>query len=549
MKKKISKYLSLFFVFMLLMPTNVSAEKANSLGSKIQYTIIQPEAVYSVAPGDSLKYVLKVILPTSPKELAKEVKNFTVTVKIDKDLHTEKVSLRELKPIDKKIGLTMNRSEKSPNNTVSFIVKDIKALGDKKEFNIDIETKAKKGMKGEVFTNSAVLTYESKDGEELSNGQKDISSNTKKSNGTLKITNAVYDDTSEIKGQTEKNAVVKVFLEDKEIAKGKSDAQGNYAIKIQPLEVGTHLKVVSYFDDGKDTKIADHDLEVLKEDKTETIVEDIKKDEEAENVGDTEVPVDDFYTLETLKDYLDMAKGLNTRNVSKEDSARLKAAIAYGDYIRVKTDPSTEDFKEAIDKLDEATKYIRKPYMNGYSEDKFGPNDKMTRAQAASVLARIINGKDPKGEFSSFKDISAEKWYAESIAFMEKEKIINGYSDNTFKPEKEITRAEFATILTKIVDIDDEDNIRPMEFNDIKENHWAKKSIDIVTSQGLMKGRGKDKFAPNEPITRAEVATVLNKIQKRNPNEEFIKKYSKNPFKDLKENFWGYYEILEATGN
>lgn len=549
MKKKISKYLSLFFVFMLLMPTNVSAEKANSLGSKIQYTIIQPEAVYSVAPGDSLKYVLKVILPTSPKELAKEVKNFTVTVKIDKDLHTEKVSIRELKPIDKKIGLTMNRSEKSPNNTVSFIVKDIEALGDKKEFNIDIETKAKKGMKGEVFTNSAVLTYESKDGEELSNGQKDISSNTKKSNGTLKITNAVYDDTSEIKGQTEKNAVVKVFLEDKEIAKGKSDAQGNYAIKIQPLEVGTHLKVVSYFDDGKDTKIADHDLEVLKEDKTETIVEDIKKDEEAEKAGDTEVAVDDFYTLETLKDYLDMAKGLNTRNVSKEDSARLKAAIAYGDYIRVKTDPSTEDFKEAIDKLDEATKYIRKPYMNGYSEDKFGPNDKMTRAQAASVLARIINGKDPKGEFSSFKDISAEKWYAESIAFMEKEKIINGYSDNTFKPEKEITRAEFATILTKIVDIDDEDNIRPMEFNDIKENHWAKKSIDIVTSQGLMKGRGKDKFAPNEPITRAEVATVLNKMQKKNPNEEFIKKYSKNPFKDLKENFWGYCEVLEATGN
>ena len=542
MKKKISKYLSLFFVFMLLIPVNIYAEKADSLGSKIQYTIIQPEAVYSVAPGDTLKYVLKVILPTSPKELAKEVKNFTVTVKIDKDLHTEKVSLRELKPIDKKIGLTMNRSEKSPNNTVSFIVKDIEILGDKKEFNIDIETKAKKGMKGEVFTNSAVLTYESKDGEELSNGQKDISSNTKKSNGRLKITNAVYDDTSEIKGQTEKNAIVKIFLQNKEIAKGKSDEQGNYVIKIQPLEVGTHLKVVSYFNDGKDTKIADHDLEVLKEEKTETIVEDIKKDEEVESLGEKS------YTLETLKDYLDMAKGLNTRNVSKEDSARLKAAIAYGDYIRVKTDQSLNDFKEAIDKLYEATRYIRKPYMNGYSENKFGPNDKMTRAQSASVLARIIKGEDPKGEFSSFKDVAAKKWYAESIAFMEKEKIINGYNDNTFKPEKEITRAEFAKILTKIVDLDAEDNIHPIEFKDIKENHWAKKSIDIVTSQGLMKGREKEKFAPNEPITRTEVATVLNKLQKRTPNEEFIKNYSKNPFKDLKENFWGYCEVLEATG-
>ena len=70
-----------------------------------------------------------------------------------------------------------------------------------------------------------------------------------------------------------------------------------------------------------------------------------------------------------------------------------------------------------------------------------------------------------------------------------------------------------------------------------------------MTSLGIMNGRTKDTFAPNEEITRAEVAKVLNKIQKKEINKDFIDNYSKNPFSDVKKGFWAYYDILEITAN
>lgn len=546
MRNLVKKCIVFIFVITLLLPVSVMAEN-KGLGSKIQYTIIQPEAVYAVKPGQNLKYVLKVILPVTPKELAKELKNFIITVKIDGDLLVTNAKIREIKPIDKKIGLTVTKSPNVKNNTVSFIVKDIKSLGNLKEFNIDIDTKAKKGMKGDNFTNSTVLTYETNDGNQSASGQKDISSNTKKENGILKVTNEIYNSTKSIKGQTEPNAIIKVFMEDKQIANGKSDSKGNYEIKIQPLEEGTKLKVVSYFNNEENIKIADVDIQVKKEEsKDKNLNDEIKKQEEKiEALKESEK-----YNENILKDYIKHSKNINTENTSEENKARIKAAIAYGEYIEVKSSTTTLDYKASIEKIKEAIQAIRKPYMKGFNKSEFGPDEKITRAEVAAVLSRIINGKDPVGEFTSFKDVNENKWYSESVAFMEKAGLIKGYSDNTFKPENGITRAEFASIIAKYMGNNIDDNsVDGIKFTDVKESFWAKGSIDYISSKGIMSGRGNNKFEPNEKITRAEVAKVLNQVQGWNIDKEFMNKYSKNPFKDVKENFWAYYDILEATGN
>lgn len=535
MKKVVRKLLSISCISVLLLSSSVYANKDDV--NMINTTLEQP-SVYSAAPGDTLNYTQRIELP---KDYEKKYKSFAVTVRMDPGLDIQKAELKGYKLQKDKLTIDINKSDKADQNTVTLCVNDLALLNKKTKLDLEIETKVKKGMKGDdLFTNSFILSYTTIDGHEQVENQKNLTSNTKKANGVLKVTNQVYDNTKEIKGQTEKNSVVKVLLGDKVIAEGKSDANGNYKIQIQPLEKGTHLKVVSY---NNNEKIADEEVIVEKFVETASIIEDEEKEKQKA----------EKYNISSLRDYLAMAENLNVKNADKEDSARLKAAVANGDYIRVKSKPTTEDFEDAVVKLESASKEIRKPYMNGYDEYNFGPEDAMTRAQASAVVARVINKEDPKGDYSSFKDVKQDKWYSEAIAFMEKEEIIKGYEDNTFKPEKNITRAEFASIIAKLVDEDKKDKeekeYSAKEFKDVKSDFWAYDDISTVVSLKIMNGRDNNTFAPNEPIKRAEVATVLNKLLGREANKEFMKKYSKNPYKDLKENHWAYYEILEITGN
>lgn len=551
MKKVVRKILSLSCICAILFTSNIYANKIKEEDA-ISTTLEQP-AVYSVKPGEELEYKQIIELP---KEYEKKYKAFAITIRMDPDLDIQKAELLGFKEVKDKLAIIINKSDKVDQNTITLSVNDLKVLNKKEKFELVIKAKVKKGMKGDnLFTNSFILAYTSIDGKEEVENQKDLTSNTKKTNGLLKVTNQIYDNTKEIKGQTEKNSNIKVFLADKVIAQGKSDNNGNYTIKIQPLEEGTHLKVVSYFNDDKSTKIADEELIVEKNIQAESIIDNSGKDnldsekdkEEIKKDTESEKQRERKYNKSTLRDYISMAKDLNTKNAEKEDSARLKAAVANGDYIKVKSKVTTDDYEEAINKIIKASSMIRNPFMNGYDETSFGAEDPMTRAQAATVIARIINKKDPKGEFSSFKDVDQNKWYSEAVAFMEKEDLLKGYEDGSFKPNKNITRAEFTSIIAKI--IEDEGKYSPKEFIDVKRGFWAEDSINLITSLKLMNGRENNKFAPNDPIKRVEVATVLNKLLEREPNKEFMNKYSNNPFKDLKKDYWGYYEILEATGN
>lgn len=129
---------------------------------------------------------------------------------------------------------------------------------------------------------------------------------------------------------------------------------------------------------------------------------------------------------------------------------------------------------------------------------------------------------------------------------MEKKGLITGYKDGTFKPQKTITRAEFARILAGYA------NLTPInggaDYRDVKSSHWASGYIAAVEQAGLMSGRGKGRFAPSENITRQEVCAALNKALGRDANKEFLDTYAVNSFKDVKKSMWSYYQILEATG-
>ena len=123
--------------------------------------------------------------------------------------------------------------------------------------------------------------------------------------------------------------------------------------------------------------------------------------------------------------------------------------------------------------------------------------------------------------------------------------MLTGYPDGTFKPNNKITRAEFAVIVSKFFETKTTD----MNFKDVKADHWAKKYVDSLVANNMMGGYPDGTFKPEQPITRAEVVTVINKAINRTPDKGAIDANPENEkkYKDLKKNHWAYYDVIEAS--
>lgn len=187
-------------------------------------------------------------------------------------------------------------------------------------------------------------------------------------------------------------------------------------------------------------------------------------------------------------------------------------------------------------------------YINGYPDGSVKPDGEITREEMTAILYRIVNHDYEKtfvatGE--AFPDVSMERWSAHDIEYMSDKNIVYGYPDGEFKPENNLTRAEFAALICRFAKLKnaDKENI----FPDLDKTHWAYENILSLNASGLMQGYEDGTYRPENQITRAEVMTVINKILGRNPSEPYVKSLDFNPFNDLKKNEWYYTAVLEAT--
>lgn len=194
----------------------------------------------------------------------------------------------------------------------------------------------------------------------------------------------------------------------------------------------------------------------------------------------------------------------------------------------------------------ELNKNFKFPYITGYPDITVRANAPITRAEAASIFARIL-AKQMEADTtypSKFSDIKSGKWYSNNVAYLESFSILSGYQDGTFKPNNKITRAEFATMINNFAKPADVSSVK--QFSDIKANHWAKPYIDNAVALKWMSGYPDGTFGPDKYITRAEVVSVVNKLIERTPNKADIDSKGKR-YKDLTKGFWAYYDVLEAS--
>ncbi|WP_418790822.1 S-layer homology domain-containing protein [Phosphitispora sp. TUW77] len=145
-----------------------------------------------------------------------------------------------------------------------------------------------------------------------------------------------------------------------------------------------------------------------------------------------------------------------------------------------------------------------------------------------------------------FRDVRGSYWAESSIRFLVEKGILQGYTDNSFKPENRITRAEFAVILCKALGIEpaeDGPGFRDAAAFSDTAGHWAGAYITAVKEAGLIQGYNDNTFGPDMPISRAETAVVLGKAL-----EVEVSLTDMEPgFVDIK-NHWAEKEILQITG-
>ena len=193
-------------------------------------------------------------------------------------------------------------------------------------------------------------------------------------------------------------------------------------------------------------------------------------------------------------------------------------------------------------------------YIIGYEDGTFRPEGNITRAEAAAIFARnIAELKDEtiSGRTTSFDDVENGKWYTSYIAYLEKYDIINGYEDGTFRPDAEITRAEFVAMSERAYSLfADVENGKENIFTDIDNSHWAAEHIYTAIAMDWIKGYADGTFRPDNKITRAEVVTIVNRVTERNADEGFIDENINDllNFSDVKDKgYWAYYDIMEAA--
>ena len=150
-------------------------------------------------------------------------------------------------------------------------------------------------------------------------------------------------------------------------------------------------------------------------------------------------------------------------------------------------------------------------YIKGYSDGTFKPNNKMTRAEAITVIARLVGNEEMIAEKreTKFTDIKEGDWYYNAITFLEANGLLPNYS-GTIEPNKNITRGEFVKLAYEAKAFEFKNS--RAKFSDLDSKHPYYKEIILANANGAIKGYTDGTIKPDGEITRAEIVTIVNRI-------------------------------------
>lgn len=186
-------------------------------------------------------------------------------------------------------------------------------------------------------------------------------------------------------------------------------------------------------------------------------------------------------------------------------------------------------------------------YMNGSSDGLFHPDSALTRSEAAQIIYSLLDNvpEEAAENENTFGDVTSDAWYAPAVNVLSACGIMQG-SDGQFRPSAHITRAEFITMLSNFYP--EEEMAAEVSFSDVTESFWGYDAVIRASQKGWITGYSDGTFRPNNTLTRAEAAVILNRVLGRNADSATIGSAAGiRLFPDLDKSHWAYEAVMEAA--
>jgi len=181
-------------------------------------------------------------------------------------------------------------------------------------------------------------------------------------------------------------------------------------------------------------------------------------------------------------------------------------------------------------------------YMQGFVDGTFKPDQMTTRAEMAAILARNLGYQETAAVSPSYPDVKATHWAFKMIEFIKGMGIMVGDEDGNFRPDAPLTRGEMAVIAARYKQLTTPALTRS-SFTDVAVSHWASAAIEAVRQAAIVEGYPDGTYRPNGNLTRAEAATIVNRLLNRGP----LHGVAQPNWPDVPTTHWAYYEIAEAS--
>ncbi|MCL2397083.1 MAG: InlB B-repeat-containing protein [Defluviitaleaceae bacterium] len=192
-------------------------------------------------------------------------------------------------------------------------------------------------------------------------------------------------------------------------------------------------------------------------------------------------------------------------------------------------------------------------YIIGFEDGYVRPRAHVTRAQVATIFFRLISDADREHywmQTNPFPDVVLENWFNNAVSTTTNADMFTGMPDGTFQPNRAITRAELTAVVVRFMGVT-HNGTTPM-FNDIA-GHWAERYINIAAHHGWVFGYEglNGRFLPDQPITRAETAAIINRMLGRLPETpaDLLPNDMRIWPDNMNTNTWYYLYIQEATNS
>lgn len=187
-------------------------------------------------------------------------------------------------------------------------------------------------------------------------------------------------------------------------------------------------------------------------------------------------------------------------------------------------------------------------YVQGYPDGTVKPAGNITRAETAAILFRLMDEGSRKTYYSTksgFRDVATGSWYNTYVATLNNAGVITDSSNGYFRPNEAITRAELAAMLANFTETAGAANY----FNDVSARYWSANAIAICAKLGWITGYPDGSFRPDKNVTRAELMAMINRATGRAPKSADAFLPGMKTWSDNTADKWYYLDVQEATNS